>query len=127
MRRKIVTMAVVGVLLALLSAVEQVSVVRLTDSALSQTAEILEALRADELPSAMEKARALDRMWDERASKLEMMIDHGSTDDVRFALSRLIASLEGEDRAAALIYASELEGGIEHVLERQELSLPNVL
>ncbi|MDO5377843.1 MAG: DUF4363 family protein [Clostridia bacterium] len=127
MRRKIVTMAVVGVLLALLGTLEQLSVTRLTDDALEQTRGILEALRAGDLSTAMEKARALDQMWDERASKLEMMIDHGSTDDVRFALSRLIASLEGEDRASALIYASELEGGIEHVFDRQEISPQNVL
>lgn len=127
MRRKMVTMVVVGILLALLGTLEQVSVSRLTDDALRQTTAILENLRAGDLAQAMEKARALDRMWDERAGRLEMLIDHGSTDDVRFALSRLIASLEGEDRASALIYASELEGGIEHVFERQEVSPQNVL
>lgn len=127
MRRKMVTMVAVGALLALLGVLEQGGVRRLTRDAMAQTAGILEALRAGELAPAMEKARALDRMWDERASKLEMMIDHGSTDEVRYALSRLIAALEGEDRAAALIYASELEGGIEHVLERQEVSPQNVL
>ncbi len=127
MRRKIVTMAVVGVLLALLGTLEQISVSRLTDDALAQTAVILNDLRASDLAQAMEKARALDSMWDERAGRLEMLIDHGSTDDVRFALSRLIAALEGEDRASALIYASELEGGIEHVRERQEVSPQNVL
>lgn len=127
MRRKMVTMAVVGILLALLGTLEQLSVNRLTDDALGQTTVILENLRAGNLAQAMEKARALDSMWDERAGRLEMMIDHGSTDDVRFALSRLIAALEGDDRASALIYASELEGGIEHVRERQEVSPQNVL
>ncbi len=127
MRRKILTMVVVGILLALLGTLEQFSVNRLTDDALGQTTVILENLRAGNLAQAMEKARALDCMWDERAGKMEMMIDHRSTDDVRFALSRLIASLEGDDRASALIYASELEGGIEHVFERQEVSPQNVL
>ena len=53
------------------------------------------------------------------------MVDHGSTDEVRYALSRLLAALESRDKASALIYAGELEGGIEHVYERQEFTLQN--
>ncbi|MDO5300801.1 MAG: DUF4363 family protein [Clostridia bacterium] len=127
MRRKIITMIVVGVILATLSAVEQISVHRITDSALEQTSEILNAVRMGDLEAAIEKAHALDEAWDREASMMEMIIDHGSADDVRFALSRLIASLESGDSSSAMIYASELEGGIEHVLERQELSPQNVL
>lgn len=127
MRRKIITMIVVGVILATLSAVEQISVHRITDSALEQTSEILNAVRMGDLEAAIEKAHALDEAWDRKASMMEMIIDHGSADDVRFALSRLIASLESGDSSSAMIYASELEGGIEHVLERQELSPQNVL
>ena len=56
-----------------------------------------------------------------------MMVDHKSTDDVRYALSRLIGALECGDRTSAMIYAGELEGGIEHVSERQELSVQNIL
>lgn len=127
MRKKVITMAAVMALLIGLSIVEQISVSRLTDSALAATEAILNDLRAGQLDAAMQKSRELDQMWDDRASKLETLIDHGSIDDVRFALSRLIAALEGEDRASALIYASELEGGIEHVYERQELSVQNLL
>lgn len=127
MRKKLITMVAVLVFLALLSALEQISVFRLTDEALAATEDILNDLRAGALDQAMEKSRALDEMWDAKASKVEMLIDHGSIDDVRFALSKLIAALEGEDRASALIYACELEGGIEHVYERQELSVQNLL
>lgn len=127
MRRKIITMIVVGAILAALSAIEQISVRRITDSALEQTSGILNAVRMEDLEGAMQKAHALDEAWDRNASMLEMIINHSSTDDVRFALSRLIASLESGDSSSAMIYASELEGGIEHVLERQELTPQNVL
>lgn len=127
MRRKVITMIVVGALLAALSAVEQISVQRITGSALTQTAAIMDAVRAGDLNEAMQKAHALDEAWDKEANMIEMIINHSSTDDVRFALSRLIASLESGDRSSAMIYASELEGGIEHVLERQELSPQNML
>ena len=56
-----------------------------------------------------------------------MIINHVATDDVRFTLSRLIAALEMGDRDDAFVYANELEGNIEHVLERQELSWQNLL
>ena len=46
---------------------------------------------------------------------------------MRYALSRLIGALECSDRTSAMIYAGELEGGIEHVSERQELSVQNIL
>ena len=127
MRRKLWTMAAVLLLLALLCAAEQISVRRLTDSALVKTGEILRLIRADELEDAHEKASVLDQAWDKDAVMLELMIDHSATDDVRYALSRLLAALEGKDRPAAMIYAGELEGSIEHVYERQALTLENVL
>ena len=120
-------MGVVCVLLAALSIMEQVSVKRLTDDALAQTHEVMQSVRSGAFDEAIQKARALDQMWDARAVNLEVLVDHGSTDDVRYALSRLIAALESQDQATAMIYASELEGGIEHVYERQELSVQNVL
>lgn len=125
MSRKIITMAVTIALLAALCVVEQVVVHRITRSALEQTRSILDDIRAGALEQAQEKAHALDQAWDEEASKLEVMVDHGSTDEVRYALSRLLAALEGRDRTSALIYAGELEGGIEHVYERQEFTLQN--
>ena len=125
MSRKIITMAVTMALLAALCVVEQVVVHRITRSALEQTRSILDDIRAGALEQAQEKAHALDQAWDEEASKLEVMVDHGSTDEVRYALSRLLAALEGRDRTSALIYAGELEGGIEHVYERQEFTLQN--
>lgn len=38
-----------------------------------------------------------------------------------------LPALEGEDCEEAIVFARELEGGIEHVLERQVLSLQNLL
>ena len=127
MRRRVLTILSVMALLAALGLVEHLSVHSLTDEALNRTREILSDVRADALDAALQKARALDQLWDERAARLEMMVDHKSTDDVRYALSRLIGAREGGDRTSAMIYAGELEGGIEHVSERQELSVQNIL
>ena len=118
-------MAVTFALLAAVCIVEQVVVHRITSEALEQTHQILDDIRAGAYDRAKEKAHALDQAWDREASKLEILVDHGSTDEVRYALSKLLAALESEDRASALIYAGELEGGIEHVYERQELTLQN--
>lgn len=120
-------MAVTLALLAALCLLEARVVRRATGEAMAQTQQILADIRAGALAQAKEKAHALDKTWDERASRLEIMVDHGSTDDVRYALSRLLAALEGEDRAAALIYACELEGSVEHVYERQAFTLENML
>ena len=127
MRRKLWTMAAVGALLAILCLFEQISVARLTGMALEETAQILQLIREENLPLARERANALDQKWDKDAVMLELMIDHSATDDVRYALSRLLAALESGDQPAAMIYAGELEGGIEHVYERQALTLENVL
>lgn len=125
MSRKIITMVVTFALLAALCVVEQIVVHRVTNSALEQTRGILADIRADAFAQAQQKAHALDETWDKEASKLEVLVDHGSTDEVRYALSRLLAALESEDKPSALIYAGELEGGIEHVYERQELTVQN--
>lgn len=127
MRRKIITMAAVLAILLLLSAAEQMLVRRITDGALEAVHAIMADIRADALGAAYEKAHALDRAWDEQANMLEMIVDHRSTDEVRYALSKLLAALESTDRAAAMIYAGELEGGVEHVLERQQLTMQNLL
>lgn len=127
MVRKLVTILACAALLAALAITEQWLVMHLTDDAMEKTQEILSQIRAGEMGEVIEKARALDRHWDEHTGSLETMIDHSSTDDVRFALSRLIAALEAEDRALALVYASELEGGVEHVRERQVVTLENIL
>lgn len=126
MRGKLITILVVLVLLAAISAVEQVSVARITRSALEQTAQIHADIVAGNLNEAKEKAHALDEAWDGKAKYLEILVDHGSTDDVRYALSKLIAALEAGDAPSAQIYAGELEGGVEHVLERQALTLENL-
>ena len=121
------TILVCAALLAALSVTEQRLVSHLTDDALQKTQALMAQIHEGELAGALQKARALDQHWDEHTGGLETMVDHSSTDEVRYALSRLIAALEAEDRALALVYASELEGGVEHVRERQMLTLQNVL
>ena len=127
MRKKIITVAATLLLLGLLSMVEQLSVERLTSEAMEKTQEILFLLAQNEPEQGLERARAMDAWWDEEAPNAEMIINHAATDDVCFTLSRLIAALEMGDRDDAFVYARELEGDIEHVLERQELSWQNLL
>ncbi len=127
MRKKIITVAVTLVLLGLLSAVEQLSVGRLTSDAAARTQEILFLLAQNEMEQGLARAREMDAWWDEEAPNAELIINHEATDDVRFTLSRLVAALEMGDRDDAFVYARELEGNIEHVLERQELSWQNLL
>lgn len=127
MARKMLIIAVSLLFLACLSAAEQLLVSRLTHGALDETQRITEEIRAQRLEAARSRADALDQAWDREARKLELLVDHSSTDEVRYALSRLLAALEGEDRAGALIYAGELEGALEHVHERQALTFENIL
>lgn len=127
MRKKMITVAATLLLLGLLSMVEQLSVERLTSEAMEKTQEILFLLAQNEPEQGLESARAMDAWWDEEAPNAEMIINHAATDDVRFTLSRLVAALEMGDRDDAFVYARELEGNIEHVLERQELSWQNLL
>ena len=127
MRKKMITVAATLLLLGLLSMVEQLSVERLTSEAMEKTQEILFLLAQNEPEQGLERARAMDAWWDEEAPNAEMIINHVATDDVRFTLSRLIAALEMGDRDDAFVYANELEGNIEHVFERQELSWQNLL
>ena len=126
MRVKLTVMLVALSLLIALSAAEQVAVRRVTDAALLQVDAIADRIRNGEMQEALKKTHALDEAWDEKAKLLEILVDHGSTDDVRYALSRLIAAIESGDASAAMIYAGELEGGVEHVLERQQLTLENL-
>ena len=112
--------------LLLLSLAEQVTVMRSTNIAMARTQEILTAIRENELKSALKKSQDLDRSWDIMAVWLEILVDHRATDEVRYALSRLIAAIEKEDHATAMVYASELEGSIEHVYERQMLTIENI-
>lgn len=127
MRAKLITISVTLLLLAAISVTEQIAVRRVTQRALGEAQAILSDIRQGALADAHEKAHALDETWDRQAKLLEMMVDHRSTDDVRYALSRLIAALESGDSDDAMIYAGELEGGIEHVCERQALTLENLL
>jgi len=127
MKRKFLTMFITLSFLLLLSLVEQATVLRVTNIAMERTQEILADIREKELKSGLKKSRDLDRSWDEMAVWLEILVDHRATDDVRYALSRLIAALEEEDSSTAMVYASELEGSIEHVYERQALTLENIL
>lgn len=127
MVRKLVTILGCAALLVALAVTEQRLVSHLTDDALQKTQALTAQIRSGELNDALQKARALDQHWDEHTGGLETMVDHSSTDEVRYALSRLIAALEAEDRALALVYASELEGGVEHVRERQVLTMQNIL
>lgn len=127
MSRKLLIMAAVLVFLAALSAAEQILVRNATDAAIEKTQTIMADIRASALQAAKEKAHALDKAWDREAKQLELLVDHRSTDEVRYALSRLLAALEGGDRAGALIYAGELEGALEHVMERQALTMENIL
>ena len=120
-------MAAVLSILLLLSLVEQATVTRITNRVLENTQAVISSIREGELEAAMKKSQEMDVSWDEQAKWLEMMVDHSSTDEVRYAFSRLIAALEEEDTATAMVYAGELEGAIEHVYERQALTIENIL
>ena len=127
MSRKILAMAATLAILILASLLEQTIVLRITNTALSGAKEIIEGIRTGEMKEAAKKAQEMDISWDEQAKWLELMVDHRSTDEVRYAFSRLIAALEQEDAATAMVYACELEGAIEHVYERQTLTLENII
>ena len=126
MSRKIITVVVTLSFLLLLSLAEQATVLRITGRALERTQEILADIREEDMQGGLKKSRDLDQSWDEMAVWLETLVDHRATDDVRYALSRLIAALEEEDSATAMVYASELEGSVEHVYERQILTIENI-
>lgn len=127
MRRKLIIVFATLLVLTVLSAAEQILVRRMTDEALRQTREILAYIREERFADALQLSRDMDLDWDRNAKVLETMVDHGSTDDVRYAFSRLIAALEEHDSATAMVYAGELEGAIEHVFERQAVTLENIL
>lgn len=127
MRGKLTIIAAVLLIMGLLCGAEQACVSRATDGTLAGARDVARLLQAGELDGALARARELDARWDEQASLLEMFVNHKATDDVRYAFSRLIAAIEGGDREAALIYAAELDGGVEHVFERQALLIQNVL
>ena len=127
MSRKILTMAVTLAILLIASLLEQTVVLRITNTALSGAKEIIEGIREGDFAAVTKKAQEMDVSWDEQAKWLEFMVDHSSTDEVRYAFSRLIAALEQEDAATAMVYACELEGAIEHVYERQMLTLENII
>ena len=93
MRKKIITMAATLLLLGLLSAVEQMAVKRLTDDAMARTQEILSLLAQNQTARGLERAHEMDTWWDEEAPRVETLINHEATDDVRFTLSRLVAAL----------------------------------
>jgi len=126
-RRKLIIMLTTAFFLTGLSFVEQVCVRRITDDVLMQTQSVMQHIRREEFDEAIQQATEMDQAWDRNARVLEMMVDHGSTDDVRYAFSRLIAALEERDSATAMVYASELEGAIEHVYERQAVTIENIL
>ena len=127
MSRKIIIMAATLSILLLLSLLEQTIVLRITNGALENAQMVMEHIREEELDEANKKAQEMDVSWDEQAKWLELMVDHSSTDEVRYAFSRLIAALEQKDSATAMVYACELEGAIEHVFERQELTIENII
>lgn len=127
MRRKIWTVIIVTAILIFISVAEQSLVNGLAKEAMMRTHEIIQTLQNGQMEQGLAQVREMDAWWDEEAPKTEILINHEATDDVRFTLSRLTAALEMGDRDDAFVYACELEGNIEHVLERQELSWQNLL
>lgn len=127
MRRKLIIMLASAVFLTVLSAAEQFCVRRVTAEVLTQTQVLLSCIREERFEDALKLSLDMDQAWDRNAKLLETMVDHGSTDEVRYAFSRLIAALEEQDSATAMVYAGELEGSIEHVFERQAVTLENIL
>ena len=127
MSRKIIIMVVTLTVLLLLSLLEQVMVARITERVLTRTQEVIESIRLGDLDAAKKKSQEMDISWDEQARWLEMIVDHSSTDEVRYAFSRLLAALEENDPATAMVYACELEGAVEHVYERQALTIENII
>ena len=105
MSRKIIVMAATLSMLLLLSLLEQTIVLRITNNALEDAQTVIEYIRTEDMDEAIKKAQEMDVSWDEQAKWLELMVDHRSTDEVRYAFSRLIAALEQEDSATAMVYA----------------------
>lgn len=126
MSRKIIIMAATLSILLLLSLLEQTIVLRITNNALDNARKVIECIRTEEMDEAIKKAQEMDVSWDEQAKWLELVVNHSSTDEVRYAFSRLIAALEQKDSDTAMVYACELEGALEHVCERQTLTVENI-
>ena len=127
MRRKIWTVIIVTAILIFISVAEQSLVNGLAEEAMMRTHEIIQMLQNGQMEQGLAQVREMDAWWDEEAPKIEILINHEATDDVRFTLSRLTAALEMGDRDDAFVYSRELEGNIEHMMEREELSLQNLL
>ena len=86
-----------------------------------------QALRNNQWDVAYGQSMQLETTWEEKTSWWPVVLDHSEIDIVRFDVGRLKEYIAGRNSALALGQVEELRLKLEHIPEKEAITVKNIL
>jgi hypothetical protein len=84
-------------------------------------------VQAHQWQTAQKHLSALNRQWRKIASIWAVLIHHQEIDNIENALSRLRGAIRGRNYSDALMISQELQHFLQHIPQREQFTVINIL
>lgn len=92
----------------------------------SHVDEIEKTIKEGNWDKTEEQLQTIESNWDKTEKKWTVLIDHSEIDNIDISLSRMSKYIEAKEQALALAEAGVLKNLIEHIPDKETLTLKNI-
>ena len=101
----------------------QVSTEKLT----RQIDQVSRAIQQEDWATAVSQTAQLEKTWEQEARWWPVVLDHQEMDNIEFSLAKVKEYVPGQNPALALGQLSEVRLMVEHIPEKEAITLENIL
>ena len=84
-------------------------------------------IEQDRWDKAVKKTIQLEKLWDQKARWWPIFLEHQEMDNIEFSLARVKEYVASQNRSLSQGQLSELKLMIEHIPEKEAVTLKNIL
>lgn len=97
-----------------------------TNQMLEQTSQLNRLIEAEDWPQATSQLNKIHHRWKKEQKIWSLLINHQEIDNVELTLARLQRYIQDRNKVESLVENSVLQHWIEHIPEKEAVSLSNI-
>ena len=98
-----------------------------TNHLIEQIDQVSQQIRDDNWPKAVKETDKLEEVWQRKAKWWPIFLEHQEMDNIEFSMARFKEYVASKNKSLALGQLSEIRLMIEHIPEKEEINLKNIL
>jgi hypothetical protein len=98
-----------------------------TNELIQQIDQVGTQINENNWPEAMEQTNKLEQVWEEKAKWWPIFLEHQEMDNIEFAMAKFKEYVANKNTSLSMGQLSEIRLMIEHIPEKEEVNIKNIL